>query len=185
MHDRVLKTLTANSQRQSVRGRGAAPDTQSTRPIDRQVGQQLRILRIHSSLSQAEIGQKVSLSHQQIEQFESGKNRMGASVLYEVTTCLNVPIARFFEALPEAELASSYDCLSEIDEYFADLPTSKGRGLVEKILRLHRSSEPAPLPRSSLRLAMTTIRRGSETLAARKHLIDSEEANHERELHRD
>ncbi len=137
------------------------------------------------NLPQTELGQLVGLSHQQIEQFESSKNRMNAAVLCEVPNCLNVPIARFFEALPEAELASSYDCLSEIDEYFADLPTSKGRGLVEKILRLHRSSEPAPLPRSSLRLAMTKRRQASETLAAQKHLIDSEEANHEHELHRD
>ncbi|ACM27882.1 transcriptional regulator protein [Rhizobium rhizogenes K84] len=136
MHDRVLKTLTANSQRQSVRGRGAAPDTQSTHLIDRHVGQQLRIIRMHSNLSQTELGQLVGLRHQQIEQFESSKNRMNTAVLCEVANCLNVPIARVFEALPLTELASSDGSLPEIGECIADLPTSESCRYVKEILRL-------------------------------------------------
>jgi transcriptional regulator with XRE-family HTH domain len=136
MHDRELKTLAANSQQQFVRGRGAVLDTRSIHPIDRHVSQQLRIIRIHSNLSQTELGQLVGLSHQQIEQYESGKNRMNASVLCEVANCLNAPIARFFEALPQTESASSDGGLTEIDGRIADLPTSEGRRFVEEILRL-------------------------------------------------
>ena len=91
---------------------------------------------MHSNLSQTELGQLVGLSHQQIEQYESGKNRMSASVLCEVANCLNVPIARFFEALPLTESASSDGGLPVIGGHIADLPTSEGRRFAEEILRL-------------------------------------------------
>lgn len=146
MHDRVLKALAANSQQQSVRSRGAAPDTQSTHPIDRHVGQQLRIIRIHSNLSQTELGQLAGLSHQQIEQYESGKNHMSASFLYEIANRLNVPIARFFEALPLTGSASSDGSLPEIDERIADLPTSEGHRFVEEIMRLPPQLRTRTLP---------------------------------------
>jgi transcriptional regulator with XRE-family HTH domain len=94
------------------------------------------MIRIHSNLSQIELGQKLGLSYQQIQKYKGDKNFMGDSVLYTVANCLNVPIARFFEALPQTESAWSDGCLPEIGERVAFLATSEGRRFVEKILRL-------------------------------------------------
>ena len=134
MHDRVTKALTGHPQRQSLAGRDTT--TPSIHPIDRHVGQQLRIVRIHSNLSQTELGHKVGLSYQQIQKYESGKNRMSASVLYEIANCLNVPISRFYDGLPQAGSESVNGGMPEIDERIAYLATSEGRRFVEEILRL-------------------------------------------------
>ncbi|WEO64054.1 helix-turn-helix domain-containing protein [Rhizobium rhizogenes] len=136
MHDRVTKALAGHPQRQSARGMGVIAETQAIHPIDRHVGQQLRIIRIHSNLSQTELGHKVDLSYQQIQKYESGKNRMSASVLYEIANCLNVPISRFYDGLPQAGSELVNGGLPEIDERIAYLATSEGRRFVEEILRL-------------------------------------------------
>ncbi|SCB40305.1 hypothetical protein GA0061101_112160 [Rhizobium lusitanum] len=91
---------------------------------------------MHSNLSQTELGQKVSLIHQEIELYESGGCRMTASVLYELANSLNVPFAHFLEAIPLAESASLEGGLSEIGERLPDLPTGEGRRFVKEIVRL-------------------------------------------------
>lgn len=100
------------------------------------VDEQLRIIRIHSNRSQTEFGQKFGLSYQQIQKYKSGKNIMSASFLYKVANCLNIPIARFFVALPQVGSAWSDCCLPEIGERIAYLASSGGRRFGEEILRL-------------------------------------------------
>ncbi|MGG6898437.1 helix-turn-helix domain-containing protein [Rhizobium sp. BR 315] len=134
MHDRATIAMIGHPQRQSLAGRGV--DTTSIHPIDRHVGQQLRIIRIHSNLSQTELGKLVNLSYQQIQKYESGKNRMSASVLYEIANCLNVPVSRFYDGLPQMGSEPVNSGLPEIDERIAYLATSEGRRFVEEILRL-------------------------------------------------
>ena len=134
MHERVTKALAGRPQRQSFGGRDTY--TPSIHPIDRHVGQQLRIIRIHSNLSQTELGHKVDLSYQQIQKYESGKNRMSASVLYEIANCLNVPVSRFYDGLPQTGSEPVNGGLPEVDERIAYLATSEGRRFVEEILQL-------------------------------------------------
>jgi len=105
-------------------------------PVDRHVGQQLRIRRIHSNLSQTELGAKIGLSYQQIQKYESGKNRISASMLYEFAGRLNVPVAQFFEGLPQPDIAREDAPPSDVDERIAYLTTAEGRRFVEEILRL-------------------------------------------------
>ncbi|KEC69680.1 hypothetical protein RLPCCGM1_p1712 [Rhizobium leguminosarum bv. phaseoli CCGM1] len=61
MHDRVAKRLASNSQANAFRAEEES--CQTTHPVDVHVGQQLRIRRVHSNLSQTELGQKVGLSY--------------------------------------------------------------------------------------------------------------------------
>ena len=183
MHDRMAKVCIGAEQRSSFRG--AAPDTQSTHPIDHHVGQQPRIIRMHSNLSQTELGQKVSLINQQIELYESGGNHMTASVLYEVANSLNVPFAHFFEALPLAESASLEGGLSEIGERIPDLPTSEGRHFVKEIVRLPPRLRTRAFTRIKLAADDRDDTAEQRDLGGLKRSIDSEEANHEHGLHRD
>jgi transcriptional regulator with XRE-family HTH domain len=134
VHGRVAKTSI-----KLVERTGAARTASGERdihPVDRHVGQQLRIRRIHSNLSQTELGAKIGLSYQQIQKYESGKNRISASMLYEFAGGLNVPVAQFFEGLPQPD-AARYEALqSDVDERIAYLTTTEGRRFVEEILRL-------------------------------------------------
>ena len=134
MHDRVAKRLAINSPRNAFRAEDDS--NQATHPVDIHVGQQLRIRRVHSNLSQTELGQKVGLSYQQVQKYESGKNRISASMLYEIARRLNVPVGCFFDGLPQPGSGEGATIAPEADERIAYLATAEGRRFVEEILRL-------------------------------------------------
>lgn len=132
MHDRVAKV--ASNPRS--KGSRAEEESNQAHPVDIHVGQQLRIRRIHSNLSQTELGQKVGLSYQQVQKYESGKNRISASMLYEIASGLNVPVGCFFDGLPQPGSGEGVTIAPDADERIAYLATAEGRRFVEEILRL-------------------------------------------------
>lgn len=67
--------------------------------MDMQVSQRLRVLRHCSGMSQAELGNLVGLSFQQIQKYENGSNRVCAGRLMQIAQALDVPVALFFEDL--------------------------------------------------------------------------------------
>lgn len=68
-------------------------------PVDVHVGNRLKLRRTMIGLSQDKLGQTVGLTFQQIQKYEKGANRIGASRLYQFATILDVPPAWFFEGL--------------------------------------------------------------------------------------
>jgi len=72
--------------------RAASPD-----PIDIHVGARLRLRRNLMGLSQEQLGKSSGLTFQQIQKYERGINRMGASRLFQLAQFLDVPVAYFFE----------------------------------------------------------------------------------------
>ena len=76
-------------------------------PIDVHVGQRLRLRRNLLGMSQQKLGEAVGLTFQQIQKYERGANRMGASRLYQFGRLLEVPVAFFFEDIP-GDLESGY-----------------------------------------------------------------------------
>lgn len=70
-------------------------------PIDVHVGTVLKQMRISKNLSQEQLGEAVGLSFQQIQKYEHGMNRIGASRLYDISCVLNVPINAFFAGINE------------------------------------------------------------------------------------
>lgn len=67
--------------------------------VDRCIGARLREARISRRISQAALGEQLGLTFQQIQKYESGKNRVSAGMLYRAASVLNVPITFFFEQL--------------------------------------------------------------------------------------
>jgi transcriptional regulator with XRE-family HTH domain len=57
-------------------------------------------------MSQAELGKALGVTFQQIQKYENGKNRVGASRLHLVATALDVPISEFFAGASETSRAS-------------------------------------------------------------------------------
>ncbi len=68
-------------------------------PIDVHVGQRLRLRRTLLGMSQTALGNAVGLTFQQVQKYERGSNRTGASRLYEFATILRVPVSFFFEEM--------------------------------------------------------------------------------------
>ncbi len=71
-------------------------------PIDRHVGSRVRMRRILLGMSQEKLGEALGLTFQQIQKYEKGTNRIGASRLQQISTTLNVPPSFFFDGAPIA-----------------------------------------------------------------------------------
>ena len=65
-------------------------------PIDLLVGSRIRMFRRGRKMSQAQLGEKLDVTFQQIQKYENGKNRVGASRLQMISTALGVPVGQFF-----------------------------------------------------------------------------------------
>jgi len=76
-------------------------------PIDTHVGQRLKARRVGLRISQSEIGKALDVTFQQIQKYENGANRIGASNLYRLAQALNVEVSYFFEDLPSASKIKS------------------------------------------------------------------------------
>lgn len=80
-------------------------------PIDVHVGSRVRLRRLLVGMSQEKLGEQLGLTFQQVQKYEKGTNRIGASRLYEVSRILNVPVQYFYEemadndAIPEGDMA--------------------------------------------------------------------------------
>lgn len=70
-------------------------------PVDIYVGGRLRLRRNLLGLSQSQLGKASGLTFQQIQKYERGTNRMGASRLVQFARILDIPVNWFFESLPE------------------------------------------------------------------------------------
>jgi len=72
-----------------------------TTPVDKHVGTRLRTRRTLLGLSQTALADSLDLTFQQVQKYEKGSNRIGASRLYQIGRVLDVPVAYFFEEMPE------------------------------------------------------------------------------------
>ena len=85
-------------------------DTQSRHPVDRHVGSRIRKRRRQLGMSLKSLGKSVGRSLQQVHAYESGANRVCASLLWQFATSLEVPIQYFFDGLAppaKAEMRTS------------------------------------------------------------------------------
>ncbi len=78
------------------------PRIDTPHPIDVHVGSRVRLRRIMLGLSQERLGDAVGLTFQQIQKYERGANRIGASRLFQLSRVLDVPVSFFFDDAPIA-----------------------------------------------------------------------------------
>lgn len=70
--------------------------------IDQHVGSRIKLRRIAVGLSQEKLGESLGVTFQQVQKYEKGVNRVGASRLQKIAEVLNTPISFFFEEAPGA-----------------------------------------------------------------------------------
>ena len=81
-------------------------------PIDIHVGSRIRLRRTMLGMSQEKLGESLGITFQQIQKYEKGTNRVGASRLQNISNILNVPVAFFFEDAP-GEMNHGADGMAE------------------------------------------------------------------------
>ena len=67
-------------------------------PLDSMVGAKIRMFRINRGMSQALLGEKIGVSFQQVQKYEKGANRVGASRLSQIASVLGISVGDLFEA---------------------------------------------------------------------------------------
>ena len=71
----------------------------SPNPTDKYVGSRVRMRRLMLGMSQEKLGEKLGLTFQQVQKYEKGTNRIGASRLQHISQILKVPVAFFFDGV--------------------------------------------------------------------------------------
>jgi transcriptional regulator with XRE-family HTH domain len=108
-------------------------------PIDKHVGSRVRMRRMMLGMSQEKLGDALALTFQQVQKYEKGTNRIGASRLQQISQILQVPVAFFFEGAPVLAEAAASEGLQEAPSpaYVSDfLATSDGLSLTKAFMRI-------------------------------------------------
>ena len=108
-------------------------------PIDKHVGSRVRMRRMMLGMSQEKLGDALGLTFQQVQKYEKGTNRIGASRLQQISHILQVPVAFFFEGAPHLAGAPAPGALEEAPSpaYVSDfLATSDGLSLTKAFMRI-------------------------------------------------
>src|SRR5512133_373666 len=77
--------------------------TKAPNPVDKYVGSRVRMRRIMLGMSQEKLGEALGLTFQQVQKYEKGTNRIGASRLQQISRILGMPVEFFFEGSPATE----------------------------------------------------------------------------------
>lgn len=108
-------------------------------PIDIHVGSRIRLRRTMLGMSQEKLGESLGITFQQIQKYEKGTNRVGASRLQAISGILNVPVSFFFEDAP-GEQADAQAGLAEASSsnYVVDfLSSSEGLQLNRAFVKIN------------------------------------------------
>lgn len=127
--------------RRGRRGRRAGPH-----PVDIHVGSRIRMRRTLLGMSQEKLGDALALTFQQVQKYERGANRVGASRLFEISQILDVPVSFFFEEMaPETAALTPYSVdgsgMEERSEELERDPLAK-RETLELVRAYYRIGDP-------------------------------------------
>ena len=132
------------------------PNPRGPNPIDIHVGARIRLRRQLLKMSQDRLGDDLGVTFQQVQKYERGANRVGASRLYRLSRVLEVPVQFFFEGLGEKSAASGmaeddqtplvYDFIQSADgvslaESFSRIKDAKVRRRVLELVRTLAAEE--------------------------------------------
>lgn len=111
----------------------------SPNPTDKYVGSRVRMRRLMLEMSQKKLGEKLRLTFQQVQKYEKGTNRIGASRLQHISQILKVPVSFFFDGAlgKQADDGSSK---APVADYVSDfLSSSDGLALTKAFTNIKDS----------------------------------------------
>ena len=111
--------------------------TKAPNPVDKYVGSRVRMRRIMLGMSQEKLGDALGLTFQQVQKYEKGTNRVGASRLQQISEILQVPVAFLFEGGPSGVVTAGSFSEGTSPAYVSDfLATSEGLSLTRAFTRI-------------------------------------------------
>lgn len=105
-----------------ARGELNPPNQRSANSVDSHVGSRVRLRRLELGLSQEKLAEQLGITFQQVQKYERGTNRIGASRLHQIALVLQAPITYFFEGASERMLPRSSEA-SPLTQALADPAT--------------------------------------------------------------
>ena len=109
-------------------------------PIDKHVGSRVRMRRMMLGMSQEKLGDALDLTFQQVQKYEKGTNRIGASRLQQIAQILQVPVSFFFEGAPTTGNVVTGMEEAPSPAYISDfLATSDGLALTRAFMHIKDS----------------------------------------------
>jgi transcriptional regulator with XRE-family HTH domain len=109
--------------------------TKAPNPVDKYVGSRVRMRRIMLGMSQEKLGEALGLTFQQVQKYEKGTNRVGASRIQQISEILQVPVSFLFEGGPSTTAPAAGEGISPT--YVSDfLATSEGLALTRAFMRI-------------------------------------------------
>jgi transcriptional regulator with XRE-family HTH domain len=110
-------------------------------PVDKHVGSRVRMRRMMLGMSQEKLGDGLGLTFQQVQKYEKGRNRIGASRLQHIAQILQVPVPFFFEGAPhlpgQPEEIGAPAMPTYVSEFFA---TIDGLALTKAFMEIKEPS---------------------------------------------
>ncbi len=110
-------------------------------PVDVHVGGRIRLRRKTLSLSQQKLGHAIGLTFQQVQKYERGANRVGASRLFRLSQVLDVPVSYFFDDMSR-ETAAAGPKAHKLDVPFKDDPLARPE-IMDLVSAFHRIADRA------------------------------------------
>ena len=106
-------------------------------PTDKHVGSRVRMRRMMLGMSQEKLGDSLGLTFQQIQKYEKGTNRVGASRIQQISEILQVPVSFLFEGGPTGTASAEGFGEGGSPSYISDfLATSEGLALTRAFTRI-------------------------------------------------
>lgn len=126
------------------RGAVGRPRNGKPNPVDVHVGSRVRLRRTLLGMSQEKLGEAIGLTFQQVQKYERGANRIGASRLFNLSQVLDVPVSFFFDDMPreaaDAPVLGEEDDEERVVEFEPD-PMAK-RETLELVRAYYRITDP-------------------------------------------
>jgi transcriptional regulator with XRE-family HTH domain len=111
--------------------------TKAPNPVDKYVGSRVRMRRIMLGMSQEKLGEALGLTFQQVQKYEKGTNRVGASRLQQISEILQVPVSFLFDGGPSGAANGNGFAEGASPAYVSDfLATSEGLALTRAFTRI-------------------------------------------------
>jgi transcriptional regulator with XRE-family HTH domain len=103
------------------------------RPVDKHVGGRVRMRRLICGVTQVQLADKLGVTFQQVQKYEKGSNRIGASRLHQISQALDTPISFFFEGSPGSNGRASHVLPGYLIELMS---TDVGQRLIQAMSRV-------------------------------------------------
>ena len=111
--------------------------TKAPNPVDKYVGSRVRMRRIMLGMSQEKLGEALGLTFQQVQKYEKGPNRVGASRIQQIAEILQIPVSFLFEGGPSGTVNADGTIEGPSPSYVSDfLATSEGLALTRAFTRI-------------------------------------------------